>query len=108
MPSLKVSDGFKAFVLDQLEEFGDVTPKAMFGAIGLYRDGVFFGFLARDALFLRVDARSRAEYKRARAKPFRPYPDRTSTKYFEVPLAVLESPTELAVWARKALAAARK
>ena len=35
--SLKVSDGFKSFVLDQLEELGDVMPKSMFGGVGLYR-----------------------------------------------------------------------
>lgn len=28
LKSLKVSDGFKAFVLDQLEDVGDVTPQS--------------------------------------------------------------------------------
>jgi len=51
--SLKVSDGFKSFVLDQLEELGDVMPKSMFGGVGLYRRGVFFGILRRDTLYLK-------------------------------------------------------
>ena len=38
--SLKVSDAFKRFVLDQLEELGDVTAKAMFGGVGLYHAGL--------------------------------------------------------------------
>ena len=106
MRSLRVSDGFKSFVLDQLQEFGEVTPKAMFGGIGLYHDGVFFGILARDRLWLKVGANNRGDYEAAGMKPFKPYPGRPgSMKYYEVPLAVLESPIELAAWARKALEA---
>jgi DNA transformation protein len=106
--SLKVSDAFKAFVLDQLEELGDVTPKAMFGGVGLYHGGVFFGILARDRLYFKTDARNRPDYERVRSSQFKPYLDRRggSTRYYAVPLEVLESPIDLAVWARKAIAAA--
>jgi DNA transformation protein len=108
MRSLKVSDGFKSFVLDQLEELGDVTPRSMFGGVGLYHRGVFFGLLARDTLYLKVGAGSLADYERAGMKPFRPYPGRQTgtTRYYSVPLEVLESPIDLAAWARKAIAAA--
>lgn len=107
--SLKVSDGFKTFVLDQLGELGDVTPKAMFGGVGLYHAGVFFGILARDTLFLKVDAGNIGDYEAAGAKPFAPYEGRSGTmKYYAVPLGVLESPIELAAWAREAVAAARR
>jgi len=106
--SLKVSDGFKAFVLDQLEELGDVTPKSMFGGVGLYHRGVFFGILARDTLYLKVNDASLAEYEDAGMKPFKPYPNRAGTmRYYSVPLDVLESPPDLAAWARKAIAVAR-
>ena len=105
--SLKVSDGFKAFVLDQLEELGEVTPRAMFGGVGLYRAGVFFGILARDRLYLKVGDANRRDYEQAGMRPFKPYADRAGTmQYYEVPIEVLESPIELAAWARKALAAA--
>ena len=106
--SLKVSAGFKSFVLDQLEELGDVEPRAMFGGVGLYRHGVFFGILARDTLFLKVDDNSRRDYERVGAKAFKPYAHRRgATRYYAVPLEVLESPIDLAAWARKAIAAAR-
>jgi len=105
--SLAVSDTFKAFVLDQLAEVGDVTPKSMFGGVGLYHRGVFFGIIARDALFLKVGEANSADYERAKMKPFKPYPDREGTmKYCSVPLDVLESAPELAVWARKSIAVA--
>jgi TfoX/Sxy family transcriptional regulator of competence genes len=39
---------------------------------------------------------------------FKPYPGKSTgkTRYYEVPLDILESAPELAVWARKAIAAA--
>src|SRR4029079_18736334 len=105
--SLTVSAAFKSFVLDQLAELGDVTPRSMFGGVGLYHRGVFFGILARDTLYLKVGDSNRADYKRARTKAFRPYPNRSGTmKYYAVPLEILESPTDLAVWAVKAIAVA--
>ena len=105
--SLTVSAAFKSFVLDQLEELGDVAPRSMFGGVGLYHRGVFFGILARDTLYLKVGDSNRADYKRARMKAFKPYPDRSGTmKYYAVPLEILESPTDLAVWAGKAIAVA--
>src|SRR5215213_1224854 len=74
---LKVSDGFRSFVLDQLEELGDVMPRAMFGGVGLYHRGIFFGILARDTLYLKVDATNIADFERAGMGPFRPYGDRS-------------------------------
>lgn len=107
--SLKVSEGFKAFVLDQLEEVGDVVPRSMFGGVGLYHRGIFFGLLARDTLYLKVGDGNRADYERVAAPAFTPYRGRKSKgtkKYHAVPLDVLESAPELAAWARKAIAAA--
>ena len=103
-----MTDGFKSFVIDQLGELGDVTPRSMFGGVGLYHDGVFFGLLARDTLYLKVDASNLGDYEGAGMTPFRPYPGRqTGTmRYYSVPLGILESPIDLAVWARKALAVA--
>jgi DNA transformation protein and related proteins len=106
--SLKVSESFKAFVLDQLEELGDVAPKSMFGGVGLYHRGIFFGILARDTLYLKVDDGNRPDYEDAGMKAFKPYPGRQggTMRYYSVPLEVLESPIDLAEWARKAVVAA--
>src|SRR6478609_6860281 len=83
----------------------DGTP--MFGVVGLYHRGVFFGILARDTLYLKVGDSNRADYTRAGMKAFTPYADRSgSMKYYAVPLEILESPTDLAVWAGKAIAVA--
>jgi len=107
--SMRVSAGFRSFVLDQLAGVGEVTPKDMFGGVGLYCGGVFFGILASDVLYLKVDEKNQADFERAGSKPFTPYADRVGTmKYWAVPLPVLESAPELAVWARKAIAVAER
>ncbi|HSC28193.1 MAG TPA: TfoX/Sxy family protein [Vicinamibacterales bacterium] len=104
-----VSDTFKTFVLDQLGELGDVTPRAMFGGVGLYYRGIFFALIARDVLYMKVDDRNRVDYEQAGMGPFRPYPGKSGVmQYYAVPPDVLESGFELAKWARKSVAAAER
>jgi DNA transformation protein len=107
MRSLRSSKSFKQFVLDQLEPL-DVTAKAMFGGSGLYADGVFFGIIATDVLYLKVGDSNRAAFEKAGSRPFKPYPGRPgSNNYYAVPLDVLESQPELEKWARAAIRVAR-
>jgi DNA transformation protein len=106
---MRVSASFRSYVLDQLEELGDVLPRSMFGGVGLYRGGLFFGIIAGDVLYLKVDAANRGDYERAGMSAFKPYPHRPGTMhYYAVPVDVLESPIELAAWARKSVAAAAR
>lgn len=106
---MAVTDGFRSFVLDQLDELGDVTARSMFGGVGLYRGGIFFGIIARDVLYLKVDEATRPDYERVGMEPFRPYPDRAGTmQYYTVPIDVLESGIELIEWARKAVVVAER
>ena len=107
--SLRSSAGFVEFVLDQLADLGDVTPKSMFGGTGLYCRGLFFGIIARDVLYLKTDDETRGRFETAGSPPFRPYSDRPGTmQYYGVPVDVLESAPELVRWAREALAAAAR
>jgi DNA transformation protein and related proteins len=106
---LASSAAFVTFVVDQLADLGEVTPKKMFGGVGLYCDGVFFGIIARDTLYLKADDDTRSRFDAAGATPFRPFPDRTGkTQYYSVPLDVLESAPELERWAREAVTVARR
>ena len=103
--SLRSSSHFERFVLDQLSDLGPVTSRRMFGGIGLSCRDVFFGIIARDELYLKVDEKSRREYQEAGMHAFQPFGgQRKSMKYYCVPLAVLESGPELVIWARKAVA----
>jgi DNA transformation protein len=108
LKSLRSSDGFRQFVLDQLEPL-EVRARSMFGGTGLYAGEHFFGIIASDVLYLKVDDVNRDMFVKAGMKPFKPYAGRPVTmKYYAVPLEVLESAAELERWARTAVAAAKR
>lgn len=97
---MKVSEGFVAFAVEQLQAVKGLRAKAMFGGVGLYAGDVFFGLLARDMLFLKVDDSNRGQYEAAGMTAFKPYADKPVVMpYFQVPAAVLEDADELASWA---------
>jgi DNA transformation protein len=106
---MPVSPSYKTFVLEQLRALGPVTAKPMFGGVGLYHEGVFFGLLADDTLYLKVDDGNRSDYEAAGMEPFRPYGDGSySMHYYPLPADVLEDPGALREWAERAVAAARR
>jgi DNA transformation protein len=107
--SLRVSPGFRDFVLDQLSGVTDLRAKAMFGGIGLYASDVFFGILAADVLYLKVGDGNRADYTRAGSAPFAPFAHRPASRsYFSVPIGVLEDQSALAHWVRRSIEVAMK
>jgi len=104
---MAVSPGFAEFVVAQLEGCGTIVTKKMFGGLGIYAGDVFFAFIAKDVLYLKVDDTTRRTFTRAGSRPFRPYGDeRASLQYYEVPVSVLEDADELAKWAKRAIATA--
>ena len=106
--SMKVSDGFRSFAMDQLGGVPGLRAKAMFGGIGLYAREAFFGILAADVLYFKVDDSNRRDYEAAGSGPFKPFADRPmSMSYYAVPLAVVEAAPDLTEWAAKSIAVAR-
>ena len=105
---MRVSAGFREFVLDQLASVDGLRAQAMFGGVGLYAEDVFFGILAADVLFFKVDDTTRREYETAGSSPFKPYADRAMTMpYYNVPVVVLEDAGRLGEWAARAVAVAK-
>jgi DNA transformation protein len=105
--SLRVTPEFRDFVLDQLARIPQLRWKAMFGGVGLYSADAFFGIVAADELFFKVDDSNRAGYVAAGSEPFRPVAARpVSMSYWRVPIEILEDQGELATWALGAIRAA--
>jgi DNA transformation protein len=103
---MAVSQGYLDYILDQLHVIGPVRAKRMFGGVGLYREGVFFGLIAGDVLYFKVDDSNKPDYAAAGMEPFRPYGKGSyAMSYFAVPEVVLEDEDLLRSWARKALEA---
>ena len=100
---MAVSDEYLTYVIDQLEGLGPVRSKRMFGGAGLYFENLFFGLIADDVLYLKVDDSNRADYEAEGMGPFKPYPDKKEVmQYYEVPIDVLENKEVLREWAVKA------
>jgi DNA transformation protein len=100
------SSVFKDFVLDQLSALPGVVAKSMFGGVGLYQAGVFFGIIFKGRFYLKTDDRNRPDFVARAGKPFRPHPGMTLRTYYEVPVDVLENRRTLAEWVGRAVSAA--
>jgi DNA transformation protein len=89
---------------------GEFRTRAMFGGHGLYLDGLMFGLIAYDRLYLKIDAMNRARFAAAKSKPFsyeargRPV---VITSYWLCPPAALKDGS-LGDWVETARAAARR
>ena len=96
------------YVLEQLDRAGRITSRRMFGAVGLYCEGLFFGVIGDDTLYFKVNDDTRADYESRGMKPFCPYPDKpeVSMSYYTVPVDVLDDAETLTAWARRSVAAA--
>lgn len=92
-------DTFKDFVLEQLETLAGLRAQRMFGGWGLYANEAFFGIAHRGRLYFRTHEGNRADYVERGMRPFRPNPDQTLQRYYEVPADVLEDTGELVRWA---------
>ncbi|MHA1538423.1 MAG: TfoX/Sxy family protein [Alphaproteobacteria bacterium] len=105
---MAVNPEFLDFLKDQLNAFGPVTPRRMFGGAGLFRDNLMFALIAQDTLYFKIDERNRPDYEAAGMAPFtyEGKGKKMQMSYYEVPPDVLEDPADLAGWARKAFAAA--
>jgi len=93
---------FLYFVLDQLQGLRGLQPRAMFGAHGIYLDGVFFAIVSGGRLYFKTSPETRERYIARGSDPFRPNEKQALKSYYEVPIDVLEDHDELASWAIEA------
>jgi len=85
--------------------------RRMFGKTGVFCDGVMFGMVRDNVLYLRVDDYNRVIFKEAEAFPSLSYEKKDRTidlSFWRAPERLFDEPVELVTWARVALAAARR
>ena len=95
--------------LELLSPLGRTSSRRMFGGRALYIDDLCMALIFGDALYLKVNDDSRAAFERAGCRPFiyeTKDGDHQMLGYYTAPEEALESPAEMAPWARRALAAA--
>ena len=103
-----------AFAVDLFSGMGRVEARRMFGGAGLYADGVMFGLIVDDVIYVKVDealkaglagAGSRSWIYTQRKGPRAGIPQETS--YWSLPESALDDPEEACAWGLRSLAAAR-
>ena len=96
------------YLHDLFSAFAPVTTRAMFGGYGIYRDGTIVGIVVEEAIYLKVDAQTRAAFEAAGSAPFvyEAKGKRVPMSYWSVPEDALDSPQEFRPWAQRAWEAA--
>ena len=102
---MPVQPQYLEYVLEQMAGLGGVSPRRMFGGVGLYSGELFFGLIDDDTLYFKTDASNSAEYESRRMPRFMPPTNRPlgPMGYHQVPADVIEVPELLVAWARKSV-----
>ena len=105
---MAVQPQYLAYVLEQLATMPALRSNRMFGGVGLYSDGIFFGLIDDDTLYFKTGENNIADYLARNMPKFMPFPDKTkqSLGYHQVPADVIEDAEVLVAWARKSKDAA--
>lgn len=103
------------FIRDLFAAFGPVTIRRMFSGTGIFADGLMFGLVVRDVIYLKVDEANIADFEREGCAPFTytrgkasGRPSEHALPYWRLPERLYDDPDELAVWARRAFAAGQR
>ena len=109
--SMVASDAFSEFLIEQLAPLGRITMRRMFGKTGVFCDGLMLGMVRDNTLYFRVDDDNRAAFKEAESFPPLNYEKKGGSihlSFWRAPERLFDEPDELVIWARAALAAARR
>ena len=103
------------FIRDLFAQFGPITVRRMFSGAGIFCDGMMFGLIVRDVIYLKADDISVADFEREGCAPFTYTRGKSSGRprqhalpYWRLPERLYDDPDELADWARRAFAAAER
>jgi DNA transformation protein len=105
------SNSFAEFQREQLAPLGRVTLRRMFGATGVFCDGLMFAVVSEDMLDFRIDDHNRRAFEEAAAFPPLNYEKKGRTinlSFWRAPERLFDETDELGMWSRRALAAARR
>jgi len=94
---------------DLFAPFGRIVVRRMFGGEGLFRDGLMFGLVDNDRIFLKTSEETRPAFIAEGCGPFTFHMKRGEailTSYYALPDRLYDEPDELAEWARTAFAVA--
>jgi DNA transformation protein len=108
MPINEEAKQFAAHVVDLLQNIGPVYSKRMFGGFGVFLDGLMFGLIADNELYLKVDDHSRPDFEDLGLEPFT-YNKKgklMNLSYYQAPEEAMENLELMSKWGANAYACA--
>ena len=66
MPITNEEKEFAAYIIDLMQAIGPVYSKRMFGGFGVFLDGMMFGLITDNILYLKADGENRKEFDELR------------------------------------------
>jgi DNA transformation protein len=105
---MAASREFLEFLKDQMSGFGRVGVRRMFGGAGISLGDVTFAIVVDEVLYLKADALNAADFDAEELERFsyRKGGKRIEMSYRCAPHRLLDDADEMALWCRKAYAAA--
>ena len=102
-PSLKEKE-FAAYIVDLMQSLGSVDAKAMFGGFGIFLNGIMFGLIFDNVLYLKADKTTEEEFKELGLEPFtyNKKGKELNMSYFQAPEEVTEDHEQMNIWGMKA------
>ena len=94
---------FVDYLHEVFAEFGKTNARKMFGGYGVYYDGLMFGLVASDQLYLKVDDTNREDFEALGLNPFEYNKQGKLMKmsYYLAPEVIYDDPDVAAQWAHK-------
>jgi len=104
---MALNEDYKNFILDQLSGFGEFEIKNQFGGSALMSEGVAFGKIKHDKLWLKVDNTNIDDFVKYNMPQYTYGKDNSRKLHFyEAPVEIIEDRDQLVEWAKKSLQAA--
>jgi DNA transformation protein len=91
--------------------YGPVNIRRMFSGAGVFADGLMIALVVDGVVFFKADDRTIPDFERESQSPFQ-YRSRDGARtlhsYWRMPERLYDEPDELAAWAKRAAACARR
>ena len=101
---------YVAHIVDLLQLIGPVESKSMFGGFGMFLEGLIFGLVAGNELYLKVDTQNLQDYEDLglQAFSFEKNDRQFKMSYYQAPEEAMEDAELLSDWASNAYDAAMR
>ena len=101
---------YVAHIVDLLQFIGPVESKSMFGGFGMFLEGLMFGLVAGNELYLKVDTQNLQDYEDLglQAFSFEKQGRQFKMSYYQAPEEAMEDAELLSDWASNAYDAAMR